>query len=101
MDSQSTAHIAPHVPMMSLSSVLRRIINYLIEGFTVSFCAFVLPQKKLNVHEVIMIGLTASATFAVLDIFSPMVGTSVRHGAGLGIGAGLVGFGGVPPIGLA
>jgi hypothetical protein len=33
-------------------------------------------------------------TFAVLDIFSPSIGSSARLGSGFGIGANVVGFAG-------
>jgi hypothetical protein len=39
-----------------------------------------------------MIGLTAAATFAILDIYAPSVGSGARTGAGFGIGATMVGF---------
>jgi hypothetical protein len=42
--------------------------------------------------EVAMIALVATATFAILDIYAPSVGSSARTGAGFGIGANLVGF---------
>jgi hypothetical protein len=42
--------------------------------------------------EVLLISLVAAATFAVLDLFAPSIGSSVRTGAGFGIGANLVGF---------
>jgi hypothetical protein len=45
-----------------------------------------------------MIALVGTATFAILDIYAPSVGSSARTGAGFGIGAGLVGF---PSGGLA
>jgi hypothetical protein len=38
-----------------------------------------------------LIGLTAAATFAILDLFSPSTGNSVRSGAGFTLGSSLVG----------
>jgi len=35
--------------------------------------------------------LTAAATFSILDVFIPAMGSSARGGAGFGIGANLVG----------
>ena len=46
----------------------------------------------LNMDEIILIALTAAATFSILDTFIPVMGDSARSGAGLGIGANLVGF---------
>jgi len=69
-----------------------RILKYLLEGLIVSTVAFAMPGKKLEVMEVVMLGIVAAAAFALLDMFSPSVGVSIRQGAGLGMGAQLVGF---------
>jgi hypothetical protein len=39
-----------------------------------------------------MIAITAAATFALLDMFSPSIGGAARMGSGFGVGANLVGF---------
>jgi hypothetical protein len=46
----------------------------------------------MKLSEIAMIALVAIATFAVLDVYAPSVGSSARSGAGFGIGANLVGF---------
>jgi hypothetical protein len=58
----------------------------------VAIAAYAIPKKSLNVEEVVIIALMASATFAVLDVFVPTMASSARGGAGFGIGANLVGF---------
>lgn len=79
--------------------VLVRIFKYLLEGIVVAFAAYLLPGKKMEVAEMLVIGLVAAATFAVLDLFAPSIGASVRSGAGLGVGLNLVGFpGGAPTV---
>ena len=98
---QHHQNVTMHMPMLTLSDVLSRVLNYVVEGGAVALAAYVIPQKKMDVKEVVLIALTAAAVFAVLDIFAPTVGTATRHGAGLGIGASLVGFNGVNPIGNA
>jgi ABC-type Co2+ transport system permease subunit len=70
---------------------LVRIVKYFVEGFIVSIAAYFFPGKK-NFEEVVLIGLVAAATFALLDLFAPSVGATARSGAGFGIGASLVGF---------
>jgi len=75
--------------------ILVRALKYFIEGGAVAFAAYVIPQRKLNVKEILTIAITAAAIFAILDLFAPAVGTASRQGAGLGIGAGLVGFQGI------
>lgn len=68
-------------------------LKYLLEGLAVAAAAYFIPKRKTSVQEVAMIALTAAATFAVLDLFAPAVGSGARHGAGFGIGARHVGFG--------
>ena len=75
-----------------LVEIFVRILKYLMEGLVVSTAAFMFPNKKMSLEEVIMIGFVAAATFSLLDLYSPSLGVSARSGAGLGIGANLVGF---------
>ena len=75
-----------------MSELVMRLIKYLLEGLAVAVAAYVIPRKTMRASEVGMIALTATATFAILDIYAPSVGSSARTGAGFGIGAGMVGF---------
>ena len=75
-----------------LQEVLKRMVKYVIEGMAVAGVAYYVPKKKLNLEEIVMIGLTAACTFALLDMFAPSIGNTARQGAGFGIGANLVGF---------
>lgn len=77
--------------MFDLNELVKRAIKYLIEGLVVALAAFAIPKKQLNLEEIIIIALTAAATFSILDVFIPAMGTSARGGAGFGIGANLVG----------
>jgi len=72
--------------------VLVRMLKYLMEGLVVATAAFMFPNKKLSIDDVVLIGFVAAATFSLLDLYSPSLGVSARSGAGLGIGANLVGF---------
>lgn len=78
--------------------VLVRIFKYLLEGVVVAFAAYFLPGRKMNVTEILVLGLVAAATFSVLDLFAPSIGASVRSGAGFGVGMNLVGFPGGAPV---
>ena len=71
--------------------LVKRAIKYLIEGLVVALAAFAIPKKQLNIEGIIIIALTAAATFSILDVFIPAMGSSARGGAGFGIGANLVG----------
>jgi ABC-type Co2+ transport system permease subunit len=78
--------------MIDVPELVRRIIKYLIEGFIVAIAAFAIPERSLNIEEILALTLTATATFAILDTYIPSIGASTRQGAGLGIGLGLVGW---------
>ena len=77
---------------IDMSDLIMRLVKYLLEGLAVAVAAYVIPGKTMRWSEVSMIALTATATFAILDIYAPSVGSGARQGAGFGIGAGLVGF---------
>ncbi len=77
--------------MINISEFVRRIIKYLIEGFMVAIAAFAIPERSLNIEEILAVTLTATATFAILDTYIPSIGASTREGAGFGIGLNLVG----------
>lgn len=79
--------------MFDFGELVRRTIKYIVEGIMVAIAAYVIPRGKgLNLDEVLLIALTAAATFSILDTYIPSMGVSARNGAGLGIGANLVGF---------
>jgi len=77
--------------MVDFTELVKRAIKYLIEGLAVGICAMLIPKKQLNVEEIVIIALTAAATFSILDVFIPAMGASARGGAGFGIGANLIG----------
>ena len=76
----------------NLQEVLKRAVKYLIEGTAVAVAAFFIPKNQPKLEEVMMIAITAAATFALLDLYAPSVSGYARQGAGFGIGANLVGF---------
>lgn len=83
-----------------LNEVVLRILKYALEGTVVAFAAYFIPKRAMAAEDVLMIGLIAACTFAILDLFAPAIGSTVRNGAGFGIGANLVGFpGGMPAMG--
>jgi hypothetical protein len=73
------------------NELIKKAIKYIVEGIIVALAAYVIPKQSLKIEEVVVIALTAAATLAVLDTFSPSMGVSSRQGAGLAIGTGLVG----------
>ena len=77
---------------IDLSELLKRAIKYLVEGLMVAIAAFAIPKRSLQLDEIALIALTAAATFSILDTYLPSMAVNARSGAGLGIGANLVGF---------
>ena len=77
---------------LDFTELLKRAIKYIVEGVMVAIAAYAIPKKKLDLEEIIIIGLMAAATFSVLDVFVPSIASSARGGAGFGIGANLVQF---------
>jgi hypothetical protein len=78
--------------LFDLTELVKRAIKYLVEGLVVAVVATIVPRKPLNVEEIVIIALTAAATFSILDVFIPAMGASARNGAGLGLGLNLVKF---------
>ena len=77
---------------LDLGELMRRAVKYIVEGIMVAIAAYAIPKKSLNIDEVLLIALTAAATFSILDTYVPSMGVSARSGAGFGIGANLVKF---------
>jgi len=78
--------------VLDLGELVRRIVKYVVEGIMVAIAAYAIPKRSMNMDEVMLIALTAAATFSILDTYVPSMGVSARSGAGFGIGANLVGF---------
>ena len=78
--------------LINVGELVKRMIKYLVEGLMVAIAAYAIPKRSLNVEEIILIALTAAATFSILDTYIPSMGVSARTGSGLGIGMNLVGF---------
>ena len=78
--------------VFDLGELLRRVVKYLVEGLMVAIAAYAIPKRSLNLDEVLLISLTAAATFSVLATYVHAMGVSARSGAGFGIGANLVQF---------
>jgi len=76
-----------------MNEIFKQVIKYLVEGLAVAICCAILPKNPLKMDEILIIALVAAATFSILDTFIPVAGTSMRQGAGIGLGFKLVGFG--------
>jgi ABC-type Co2+ transport system permease subunit len=78
--------------LINVGELIKRIVKYLVEGLMVAIAAYAIPKRSLNIEEIILIALTAAATFSILDTYIPSMGSTARSGAGFGIGANLVKF---------
>ena len=87
----------------NLNDFYTSFFNYIVEGLAVGIIAYFLFYKTIKLEGLIIIIITASATFAVIDALSPKISDYVRQGAGFGLGATLTGirafkFPGIPFI---
>jgi ABC-type Co2+ transport system permease subunit len=78
--------------LVNVGELVKRIIKYLVEGLMVAIAAYAIPKRSLNIEEIVLIALTAAATFSILDTYVPSMGVSARSGAGFGIGMNMVKF---------
>jgi ABC-type Co2+ transport system permease subunit len=78
--------------LVNMNELVKRIVKYLVEGLMVAIAAYAIPKRSLNIEEIILIALTAAATFSILDTYIPVMGVSARSGAGFGIGLNMVKF---------
>jgi len=78
---------------IDFKDVLKRAIKYIVEGLAVAFVAYYFISKgRLDIKDIVMLGITAAFVFAILDTFSPTISLGARFGAGFGIGQGLFGL---------
>ncbi len=75
----------------NINEFFTRTIRYLVEGTAVAVAAFYIPRTKLDIHEIIMIAITAASIFSILDIYAPGISSYARQGVGYGIGATITG----------
>ena len=78
--------------VLDIGELVRRIVKYVVEGIMVAIAAYATPKHSMKLDEVMLIALTAAATFSILDTYVPSMAVSARTGAGFGIGGNLVGF---------
>ncbi len=78
--------------MFDIAELVKRVIKYLVEGLMVAIAAYAIPKQSLKIDEIVLLALTAAATFSILDTYIPSIVVTARSGAGFGIGANLVGF---------
>lgn len=65
------------------------VVKYLLEGFAVTLAAYVIPNKRTKINEIVAISLLAALSLFILDLFSSEVSSGARFGTGFGIGYNL------------
>jgi ABC-type Co2+ transport system permease subunit len=66
--------------LLDLGELIRRVVKYLVEGIMVAIAAYAIPKRSLNLDEVMLIALTAAATFSILDTYVPSMAVGARSG---------------------
>jgi hypothetical protein len=74
---------------INFAEILERILKYLMEGLAVAAACYF---TKLKMDEIIIIAVTASVTFAILDMYTPKVSDAARMGTGFGSGSQFAGL---------
>ena len=74
---------------LDFSEILARVLKYLMEGLAVGLACYF---TKLKMDEIIIIAVTAAATFAILDMYTPQVSDAARLVTGFGIGSQFAGL---------
>jgi hypothetical protein len=81
---------------LSTAEILSRALKYLLEGIAVGLACYFAGSGKLLMNEIIIIAITAAATFAILDMYTPQISDAARLGAGFGIGSKFAGLSTIP-----
>jgi hypothetical protein len=75
---------------IDFAEILGRILKYLMEGIAVGLACYF--TAKLSMDKIIIIAITASVTFAILDMYTPQISNAARVGTGFGIGSQFTGI---------
>ena len=76
---------------IDFGEILSRIIKYFLEGIAVGAACY-FTNTKMEIEKIIIIAITAAATFAILDMYTPEISNATRMGAGFGIGSQFAGL---------
>ena len=57
--------------VLDIGELVRRIVKYVVEGIMVAIAAYAIPKHSMKMDEVMLIALTAAATFSILDTYVP------------------------------
>lgn len=77
---------------LNTAEIISRALKYLLEGLAVGLASYFVSKGKLDMNEIVIIAITAAATFAILDMYTPHISDAARLGAGIGIGSSFTGI---------
>jgi hypothetical protein len=77
---------------LDVQEITTRVVKYIMEGAAVGLVSLILPSNPLKWQEALILAVVAAAAFAILDALAPSIGSSIRQGAGIGMGFNLVRF---------
>ena len=61
---------------MSSSEKIKRLVKYIIQCLVVVIAARYIPTYKIKTKDILMIGMVSSITFAILDLYAPIINLS-------------------------
>jgi hypothetical protein len=56
--------------------IIKRLLKYIIIGLAVAFATDKIPKNKIDDQDIIMIAITASCVFAIIDMYAPTIDTN-------------------------
>lgn len=65
---------------------INNLVKYIVQGIAVAVAAYIIPNRRTDIREIMTISIIASLTFFVLDIFTDDIAKGARLGTGFGIG---------------
>lgn len=74
----------------TFNDILKKILKYIIEGLVVAIAGYYIPSKKPDMSELIIIGLVAASTFAILEVYMPDAYMASKFGFGFQTGRNLI-----------
>ena len=51
----------------------KRAFKYLLQGIIVAMSSYYLPKQKLQIQDILLIAMTASISFSILDMYAPSI----------------------------
>jgi len=70
---------------LNTAEILNRALKYILEGLAVGIACY-FTKVTIPLDEILIIAITAAATFAILDMYTPQISDAARLGTGFGIG---------------